>query len=160
MEFDSKLFQRSHNLFLGLLDAAQDDVGRLVLHLLPLDLLVLVDGEYITVLPDLVHRYQETLVLTGTGLFCLEVGKASNDIRDVILCYLGTLLVQGETVGLHIVKPHFVCAAGIGLGEDQDGGGNTGIRLEHAGRHGYYGLQALVIHQLLTESFVGFAVAK
>ena len=47
-----------------------------------------------------------------------------------------------------------------GLSEDQDRGGHSRIRLEHAGRHGNHGLQALVIHQLLTEGFVDLAVAK
>ena len=41
-----------------------------------------------------------------------------------------------------------------GLGEDQDGGGDPGVGLEHAGGHGDHGLQAVVLDQLLPDGLV------
>src|SRR3546814_20321527 len=42
------------------------------------------------------------------------------------------LVVQRVAVGLHVVEPDMVGAAGVGLREQQDGGGYARVGAEHA----------------------------
>jgi hypothetical protein len=57
------------------------------------------------------------------------------------------LVVQAPAVGLHVVEPDVVGAAGVGLGEEQDGGGHAGIGLEHAAGQRDHGVELLVFHE-------------
>ena len=44
----------------------------------------------------------------------------------------GAFVVERHAVGVHVVEPDVVRAAGVGLGEKEDGGGDAGVGLEHA----------------------------
>ena len=74
--------------------------------------------------------------------------KTGDDIRDIIFFGFTALVVERETVGLHVIKPDPVCTAVAGLGENQDSGGHAGVGLEHAGGHGDHGLEAVVFDEL------------
>ena len=56
---------------------------------------------------------------------------------------------------MHVVEPDIIGAAGVGLGEEQDGGGDAGVRFEDAGGHGEDGVELLVFDQHLAERLVG-----
>ena len=118
-------------------------------------LLVFVDGQVVVVGGDLALLDQEGLGRAGAFRFGGKVFEPGHDVRDVVLGDRGALVVQGETVGLHVVKPDVVRAAVAGLGEDEDGGGHAGIGLEHAGGHGDHGLQPVVFDELPADGFVG-----
>ena len=45
---------------------------------------------------------------------------------------LSAFVVERHAVGVHVVEPDVVRAAGVGLCEEKDGGGDAGVGLEHA----------------------------
>ena len=52
-----------------------------------------------------------------------------------------------HAVGVHVVEPDVVGAAGVGLGEEQDGGGDAGVGLEHAAGQRDDGVELLVLDE-------------
>ena len=53
-----------------------------------------------------------------------------------------------------------VGAAGVGLGEEEDGGGDPGIGLEDAGGHGDDGIELLILDEELADLLVGIGRAE
>ena len=72
--------------------------------------------------------------------------KPLDNIRDVVLRDGAALVVQTKPIRLHVVEPDFVRTAVPGLGEDQHGGGDARIGLEHAAGHGNDRLEAVVFN--------------
>ena len=143
-----------------------------VLHGYILGFLILVDGQVIAVFYDLFLGDEEGF--GGAGVFCfvvrLEIATASvrtgfamtinrveagDDVGDIVILDLRALIVQGESVGGHIVEPDLVRAAVARLGENQNAGGHARIGLEHTAGHGDHGLQPVALHQLLPDGLVG-----
>ena len=54
-----------------------------------------------------------------------------DDIRNIVVGDLIALVVETETISLHVVEPHLFRALAIGLGKDDDSGAHTCIGLEH-----------------------------
>ena len=120
------------------------------------DFLVAIEREVVIVGDDLGLGYEETWIGAGAGFFFGEVFPALEDVGEVGLVGLrGALVVEGEAVLFHVVEPDMIGAAGIGLGEEQDGGGDAGVGLEDAGGHGDDGLELLILHQDLADLLVG-----
>ena len=86
--------------------------------------------------------------------------ETGNHIGDVVVGYRGAFVVQREAIGFHVVEPHLVRATRIGFCENQDGSGDTCIRLEHTRRHRNHSLQALFVNQFLADGLVACAVAE
>ena len=70
------------------------------------------------------------------------------------------LVVETESVSLHVIEPDLVRTAGIGFCEDHNGGGNTRIRLEDAGGHGDHRLKPLIFDQFLSDRLVCLRTAE
>ena len=70
------------------------------------------------------------------------------------------LVVERQAVGVHVVEPDVVRAAGVGLGEEQDGGGDAGVGLEHAAGQRDHGVELLVLDQHLAQLLVRVARAE
>ena len=64
------------------------------------------------------------------------------------------LVVQRQAIGLYVVKPHVLRAAGAGFGETQNRRRHTGVRLERPGWQLDHGLQIMLLHQLLPQTLV------
>ena len=79
---------------------------------------------------------------------------AVNHIRNIIVGYRCTLVIQRETICLHIIKPYLIRSATVGLAENKNGGRNSGVWLEHTARHGNDGAQLLVVNYLLADGHV------
>jgi hypothetical protein len=60
----------------------------------------------------------------------------------------------------HVVEPHVVGAAGVGLGEEQDGGGHARIGLEHARGQRHHGVELVVLHDQAAQFLVRLAAAE
>ena len=54
----------------------------------------------------------------------------------------------------HVVEPDVVRAAGVGLGEEQDGGGDAGVGLEHAAGQRDDGVELLFLDEHLAQRLV------
>ena len=90
-----------------------------------------------------------------------EVFPALEDIGEVGFAGLRrALVVEREAIGLHVVEPDVVGAAAVGLGEEQDGGGDARIRSKHATRQRDHGIQLLLLDQDVTQLLMRFAGAK
>lgn len=124
------------------------------------DFLVFVDGKVVGVGGDVGFGHEEALGGAGAVGLGVQVGEALKDVRDVVLLDWITFVVEGESVGAHIVEPDLVGAAGGGFGEDEDGGGDAGVRLEDAGGHGDDGAEGVVFHKGLAECAVGLGGAE
>ena len=86
--------------------------------------------------------------------------EAEDEVRDIILFHRISLIIEGEAVGFHIIKPHLVRPAGIGLGEDEDGSGDAGVGFEDAGGHGNHSLELVMLDKFFADGFVRFAAAE
>ena len=83
---------------------------------------------------------------------------ALQHVRDVVLRHRQALVVQREAVVRHVVEPDLL---GLGpAGEEQHGGRDAGIGLEHAGRHGDHPVQAVVFDDALAQGYVRLAGAE
>ena len=80
--------------------------------------------------------------------------EAVYHIRNVIVGYRRTLVIERISIRLHVVKPYLVRSTTVGLAEHKNGGRNSGVWLEHATRHGNDGTQLLVVNYLLADSHV------
>ena len=67
----------------------------------------------------------------------------------------GALVVEAATVGPEVVEPDVVGAAGVRLGEQQDGGRHAGVRLEHAARQRDDAVELLVLDEDAAQLLVG-----
>ena len=123
-------------------------------------LFVLVDGQVVAVVRNLLPGHKETLLGAVAAGFLLQVVEAVDDVGDVVVGHLGALVVQAEAVGLHVVEPHVFRAARAGLGEHQHRRGHPGVGLEHAGGHGDDRPELMVLHQLLPNGLVGLGGAE
>lgn len=155
-----QFIHRRANFLLQLPQLCHDLTGGRILHRLVLCLLILVDAQVIAIVHDFLPGYQEALLCPLAVGFGVQMAEAGNDIGDVVISHGASLVVQGEAVGLHVVEPHLVRAAVAGFGEDQDGGGDPGIGLEHAAGHGDDGLQPVAVHKLPADGPVGRGGAK
>ena len=142
------------------LDSAQHDGRVFVFDLDLLDLLVFVDGEVVVVGADFIDGDEEALVLAGTVLFGIQILPALYDVGDVVLSDRSSLVIQGETIGLHVIEPDLVRAASTGLGEHEDSGGNSGVGLEDSGRHGNDCLEPVLVDEFLPDGLVTGAVSE
>ena len=124
------------------------------------DLLVFVDGEVVVVGGDFGFGDEEGLGGAGAGSFGGEVLEAGEDVGDVGGREGGASVVEGEAVGLHVVEPDVVGAAVVGLGEEEDGGGDAGVGLEDAGGHGDDGLEAVGFDEFAADGLVGAGGAE
>ena len=77
--------------------------------------------------------------------------ESGHDVGDVAFLDLHTLVVQGEAIGLHVVKPHLIRAAVACLGEHQHRRGHPGVGLEHPRGHRDHRLQPVALHDLLAD---------
>jgi hypothetical protein len=66
----------------------------------------------------------------------------------------GAFVVEGLAVGLDVVEPDVVGAAGVGLGEEQDGGGDAGLGLEDAAGQGNDGVELLLLDEHFAQGLV------
>ena len=135
-------------------------LGRRVLYALVFRLRVLVEAEVIVVVDDLLLGNQEALLGALAALLGFKVRPPRQDVRDVVVLLVDVApVVERETVALHVVQPHVIGSAGVGLREDQYSGAHPGIGLEHAARHVDDGFELLVVHQLAAQLAVGLGVA-
>ena len=104
---------------------AEDDLGGFIFDLDTFHFLVLVDAQVIVVVSDFLDGDKEGLFLACPCCLGFQVLETGYHIGDVILGALGALLVKCVAIGFHIVEPHLVGAARIGLGENKDSGGNS-----------------------------------
>lgn len=102
----------------GLLQTCENVFYGFVLHLLTLHLFIFVDREVVIVGDDVLHRYKKTLLLATASSLCLKILETGNHIGNVIIGNRRTLVVERETICLHIVEPHFVGAATVGFVKD------------------------------------------
>ena len=94
-------------------------------------------------------------VVSFFGLrFFQRSSTSGRSLASIILA----LVIQRETVGLHVIEKYLVGAAA--LGEDQDGGGDTGVGLEHAGGQRDHAFELVFFHQQLADGLVGLAGAE
>ena len=77
----------------------------------------------------------------GAELFLGQQGRAS--------------VIQAPAVGLHVVEPDVIGAAGVGLGEEEDGGGDAGVGLEHAAGQGDDGIELLLLDEYPAQGLCG-----
>ena len=70
------------------------------------------------------------------------------------------LVVERPAIGLHVVEPDVVGAAGVGLGEEQDGGGDTGVGPEGAAGQRDNGVQLLLFDEHAAQLLVRLAGAE
>ena len=63
-------------------------------------------------------------------------------------------IVERHAVGVHVVEPDIVRAAGVSLGEDEDRGGDAGVGFEHAAGKRDHGIELLVLDEELSQGFV------
>ena len=63
-------------------------------------------------------------------------------------------VVERQAVGVHVVEPDVVGAAGVGLGEDEDGGGDAGVGFEHAAGQRDDGVEFLFFDENLAQRLV------
>lgn len=99
----------------------QDFFSGRVLNTLVFDLGVLVKAEVVIVIDNLLLRNQETLVRTLT--FCLigKIRPSVQDIRNVVVLFVGiALVIEGEAVALHVVHPNIISATGVGLSKHKN----------------------------------------
>ena len=125
------------------------------------DFLVAVEREVVVVGDDVGLGHEETLIGAGSGFLLGEVFPALEDIGEVGLVGLrGALVVEREAIGLHVVEPDVVGAAGVGLGEEEDGCGDPSVGLKDAGGHGDDGIEFLILHEQLADLLVGIGRAE
>lgn len=133
------------------------------------DFLVAVEREVVAVGDDLGLGDKEGLVRAlAFPLFTLQSPisdpqslPSSQNVWQVGLVGLrGALVVEREAVLFHVVEPDLVGAAGVGLGEEEDGGGDPGVGLEDAGGHGDDGIEFLILDEELADLLVGIGRAK
>ena len=121
-------------------------------------LLVLVDGKVVAVGDDFFLGHKEGLFRAGAVLF--QIGKAGEDVGNVVLLHGRALVVQRKAVGLHVVEPDIIRAACRGFGEDEHGGRDARIRPEHAGGHGDDGPQLMMLHKFPAYGLMRLAAAE
>lgn len=155
-----QLLKPSLYLFLHRTKLTEDFRRRRVLDRHVLDFLILIDGEIIVIGSDFFLRDEEALL--GALALCLRVlmMEAEDEVRDIILFHRISLIIEGEAVGFHVIKPHLVRPAGIGLGEDENGSGDAGIGFEDAGGHGNHSLELVMLDKFFADGFVRFAAAE
>ena len=125
------------------------------------DFLVAVEREVVVVGGDVGLWHEEALVGAGAFGFRSAVLPTLKDVGQVGLVGLwAALVVERVAIGLHVVEPDMVGAAGVGFGEEEDGGGDTGIGLEDAGGHGDDGVEFLLLDKGLAELLVGIGRAE
>ena len=66
----------------------------------------------------------------------------------------GAFVVERHAVGVYVVEPNVVRAAGVGLGEEEDGGGDAGVGLEHAAGQRDDGVEFLLLDEELAQGLV------
>ena len=76
--------------------------------------------------------------------------KAVDNIRDVVLGYWRTLVVERKTVRLHIVEPYLIRSTTVRLREDKYCRTNTSVGFEDTARHRDNSHQLLIVDQFLT----------
>ena len=64
------------------------------------------------------------------------------------------LVIEAPAVGVHVVEPDVVGAAGVGLGEEQDRSRNARVGLENAAGQGDHGVELLVLDEHLAQGLV------
>ena len=122
---------------------------------------VAIDREVVAVAGDVGLWHEEALFGALAVGFGGAVAPAAQDVGNIVFVRLGrAFVVQGKAVGLHVVKPDLIRAAGIGFGEEQNGGTDPGVGFEHAGGHGDHAVQFLLFHQDFTQGFVRRAGAE
>ncbi len=115
-------------------------------------LLIAIQTEVVTVLGDLALGHAEAVCCARAFALCaLAIVPAGERIGQVVLCgfvwgeWIGgdgaellrgeerlAFVVEGPAVGLHVVEPDLVGAAGVGAGEEEDGRGDAGVGAEDA----------------------------
>ena len=148
------------DVVLELAEVSQDFLRRIVFDFLVFDFLVAVDGEIVLVFGDLGLGDEEGLLGAGTVGLGVAVLPALQNVGEVGGFLLGPFVVEGEAVGLHVVEPDLFGTARIGLGEKEDGGGDTGVGLEDARGHGDDAVQFLVLDEGLAQVLVGLGGAE
>lgn len=153
----------------------EDLFRRRVRDLLVDHLLVAVDGEVVALGDDVRLRKGEAPGRAGTLRFLAGApGPASEDVGEVVLRVAGggerlrgngvellvgeergPLVVERPAVGVAVVEPDVVGAAGVRLRAEEDGGRDTGVRLEDAAGEGDDGVELLLLDQDLPERPVG-----
>ena len=140
------------NLRLQLAEGFQDFARRAVRDFVVDDFLVAVEREVVALRGDVGLGHAEALRgarVLALGLVALR--PAREDVGQVVLRVFvggerdlghwaelfrrqefGAFVVERHAVGVHVVEPDVVRAAGVGLGEEEDGGGDAGVGLEHA----------------------------
>ena len=63
-------------------------------------------------------------------------------------------VVERHAVGVHVVEPDVVRAAGVGLGEKENGGGDAGVGFEHAAGQRDDGVELLFLDENLAQRLV------
>ncbi len=121
---------------------------------------VFVDGQVIAVVDYFLFRNKEALVGAGAGFFGFEVVEPCDDVGDVVVGGFGAFVVEGEAVGFHVVEPDLVGSSGTGLGEDEDGGRDSGIGLENARGHRDYCPELVVLDELPADGLVSHGRAE
>ena len=80
--------------------------------------------------------------------------ESCDNIGNIVICDGASLIVKAKAISFHIVEPHLVGAAVARFCKYHDCRGNTCIRLEYAGRHRDYSLEAVELYDLLTDRLV------
>ena len=82
--------------------------------------------------------------------------KTIDNIRNVVVLDFRTLVIERESISLHVVEPHLISTTCVGLCEHEDGSTYTCVWLEHTAGHRDNGTQLLVIDNLLADGNMGF----
>ena len=148
------------NLCFQLPQVCQDVFGGRVFYGDVFYFLVLIDGQVIVVVYNVLFRHEEALVGPFPVGFFVQVVEAVNQVGNIVFFDGISFIIQGEAVGFHVVEPHVVSAASAGFGEDQYGCGDAGVGFENTGGHGNDCLELVVFHQFFANGFMGFAAAE
>ena len=143
------------------------------------NLLVAVDAEVVASEGDVGPWDAEGLLRASTLEFrAITPLPTGESIRQVVLGVLlfaeplgcdpklvgseewGSLVVEAVAVDLEVVEPDVIGAARVGLGEQQDRGGDPSVGLEHAGRQGDDAVELLILDQDATEFLVSLGRAE
>ena len=136
--------------------------------------LVTVKREVVTLRRDVGLGHAEALCRARSFEFgAVALHPAREHVRQVVLWMLAfgkrgprhgaelilgqerrALVVEAPAVGVDVVEPDEIGAAGVGLGEQQDRGGHAGVRLEHAAGQRDHRIKLLFLDKKLSQCLV------
>ena len=149
------------------LEFGEDLFGRDVFDPFVDDLFVSIEGKVEAVGGDVGERNAEALRSAGAVVFgAVALGPASDDVGKVVLRVFRfrehrpaaefffreerlAFVIERPAVGFHVVEPDVIRSAGVGFGEEENGGRHAGVGLEDAGGQRHDRVQFVAFDQRL-----------